>query len=273
MASASGERQNDLWVYKSPITHEGMSAIIRRHSTNKADIRDVALDDLDLSEAHSVLDLGCGFGFMAEAVADRVASDARFVGVDAWRDNGESFCEKVINTGRRAEFVCMDVNSELPWPDRGFDLVICSYALYFFPDILSEIARVLAPHGMFLAITHCEEGMVGDLPEAGFEDAVEGLLALIRRFCAENGRDQLCTWFGDVTRINYLNALQFKADDVDELFAYLRFKMPFLVPGSQPGDKLPENLAQFARDLAVREGEVVIDKNDAVFRCRRPLCH
>ena len=273
MAGTTGNHQDDLWTYRCPATHEGMSTIIRRHSTNPADVRQVALGNSDLSGVHRVLDLGCGFGFIAEAVAARVADDAHVTGVDTWQEDETPFIKRVEHAGRRAAFVRMIIGDNLPWDDSSFDLVVCSYALYFFPDIVAEVARVLDAGGLFITITHSEHGMVGELPDAGLREAAEGVLSLIRRFSAENGESQLTRSFGEVMRIDYVNALRFLPDDLDELFAYLRFKMPFLVHGSQPGDPLPENLARHAKAVMRRDGNVVINKTDAVFHCRRPLCH
>ena len=261
-----------LWPYQCPTEHEAVSTIIRRRSTNKTDVREVALQDLDLSFTREVLDLGCGFGFMDEALAHRVAGDTRFVGVDACSSDEAPFLEKVAASGHVGRFVCMEVDSRLPFPDRSFDLVVCSYSLYFFVEVLPEVARVLAPHGLFLTITHSESRLVGQLPEAGLADAASGVLELIRRFSAENGGEQLRRCFSEVTQIDYENSLRFELQHEEELQAYLRFKMPCLVPGSKPGDELPESLTRFVRCTLERTGEVVVDKNDAVFRCRGPSC-
>lgn len=264
---------SSLWPFRCPSTHETISAIIQRRSTNGTDVRDVALHDLDLSFAKDILDLGCGFGFMAETLARRVAPDARLVGVDAWEANEAPFLEKIAATGRQGRFVCMQLASRLPWPNRSFDLVVCSYSLYYFVDILSEIARILAPHGLFVTLTHTESSMVSLLRSAGLDhDAGSGLLALTGRFSAENGRNLLKRWFGEVAQIDYRNSLRFEADHIDELLTYLRFKLPLLFPDSEPGADLPEVVAGFAEALLSRVGEVVIGKNDATFQCRRPLC-
>ncbi len=263
---------SSLWPYQSPTGHETISAIIRQRSTNQADVREVALRNLDLIFVKDVLDLGCGFGFMSEVLAGRVAPKARFVGVDVWPLNETPFVNKVTANGRNGSFACMKIGSQLPWPDQSFDLVVGSYSLYFFVDVLPEVARILTPHGLFLTITHSESSIVGDLAAAGFADAESGLLSLIRRFSAENGMDLLGRWFGQVTSINYENSLRFEAEHLDELLTYLRFKLPFLVPGSKPSDDIPEGLERFVRCLLRDTGEVVIEKNDAVFLCEGPLC-
>ncbi len=250
-----------------------MSAVIRRRSTNTRDVREVVLDDLDLSFVRKILDLGCGFGFMAGPLAARVAEDARFIGVDAWAANEASFLQKIADHGRSGIFECKCIETELPWPDGSFDLVVCSYSLYFFVDIIPEIARVLTPDGLFLAITHSEAKVVDGLPDAGLGHVASGLLALIQRFSAENGRDCLSRSFGEIVRIDYANSLRFAREHEDELMTYLRFKLPFLVPGSTPEDDLPADLLRFVETLMSQNGEVIVDKSDAAFRCRRPQCH
>jgi SAM-dependent methyltransferase len=259
-----------LWPFQSPDTHEFVSAIIRRRSTNPIDVREAVLGDLDLSFARQVLDLGCGFGFMAEALAPRVAPDATLVGIDVWPSNERTFLERVGATGRRARFMCAKVSSEFPCPDRGYDLVVCSYALYFFVDALPEVARVLAPHGLFLTITHSDCSFVGLLQAVGLAQDGSSLLALTRRFSAENGQELLGRWFGEVARIDYPNKLCFGPEHADEFLAYLQFKLPLLVRGATPGDDLPDGLAHSAREALTREGQVVVEKNDAAFLCRSP---
>jgi len=261
------------WPFQHPSTHETISTIIQRHSTNSTDVREFVLRDQDLSSAKEILDLGCGFGFMSEALACRAAPDARLVGVDAWGSNEAPFLKKVSSTGRSASFECIQVDSRLPWPDQSFDLVVCSYSLYFFMDVLPEVARVLAPRGLFLALAHSENSFVGLLRAAGIAEDGSELLALSRRFSAENGSDVLNRWFGGVRRVDYDNALRFQAPHLDELLTYLRFKLPFLVPGSEPGDDLPPAMAHRARSSLLGLGEVVVEKSDAAFWCRSPLCH
>jgi cyclopropane fatty-acyl-phospholipid synthase-like methyltransferase len=62
-----------LCCYASPVRHAAISEIIRRVSSNPADVRDVALAGLELGAVRRVLDLGCGFGFLTARVMPRVA--------------------------------------------------------------------------------------------------------------------------------------------------------------------------------------------------------
>ena len=261
-----------LWPYQCPEWHEHVSGIIRRRSTNGGDVREVALQGLDLARMRRVLDLGCGFGFMAEAVAGRVAPDAELLGVDLWPTNESSFVHRVTAMHRRAVFESMRITSALPWPDGSFDLVISSYSMYFFPEVLPAVARILAPDGLLLVITHSERSFQGLLHALGLDAAKSHLLALTRRFSAENGQAQLERWFGEVTRLDYHNDLRFQADHCEELFAYLQFKLPFLVPGANSTDELPPAQVERAREALARHGELIVEKTDAIFRCRSPQC-
>jgi len=260
-----------LSPFENPARHAAVSDIIRRRSTNLTDVRTAVLHDLDLSSVRTVLDLGCGFGFMTEAVARRVAPRAEFVGVDACAANEEPYLARLAATGRSGRFVCRRIQAELDWPARRFDLVLASYALYFFPAVLPEMARVLAPGGVLLAVTHRESGCRDLASILGSSVCGARLLALVRRFCAENGPRLLTPWFGTVERVDYENSLVFEAADQEDLLAYLEFKLPLLTSEAAVAYELPAALDAAARTLSL-QGRITLDKSDAVFRCRQPRC-
>jgi SAM-dependent methyltransferase len=260
-----------LWRYQQPYVHQSMSELIRRYSTHPVDIRDVALADVDLSEVREVLELGCGFGFMAEKVARRIHPKARITGVDACRDNRGPFESRVRAAGRRAKFVWMTVEGHLPWRDGSYDLVVASHSLYFFPQAVPEIARVLHQGGRFLAVTHSEEACQDLCLLAGVSPDRSALVNVVRRFSAEHGEERLRRSFRDVERIDYPNALAFEEEELEELLAYLRFKFRFMTewPESEPDLFDAERDALQARLQG--GGSVAVAKDDAVFWCARPL--
>jgi ubiquinone/menaquinone biosynthesis C-methylase UbiE len=261
-----------LSSFESPSQHEVISNIISRTSTNRTDVRDAVLRGLDLSFARTVLDLGCGFGFMTETLAGRVAPDALIVGVDVCAANETPYLERVSSTGRTGRFIHRCIDRQLSWPDASFDLVVASYALYFFPDALPETARVLTPQGLFLTVTHTESSCRDLLRAIGLGDADSRLLALVRRFSAESAGPQLERWFGEVARLDYRNSLTFDAAHEDDLLTYLRFKLPLLLRDVAPGAELPEPFARAVQASLSRQGRVTLEKNDTAFRCTRPRC-
>jgi SAM-dependent methyltransferase len=121
---------------------------------------DVAL--LDVREGHSVLDVGCGPGYLLRKAA-RQASLA--VGVDLDHDrlraNADSSAELASLGPHPAGFVVAD-GQRLPFADASFDRIICTETLEHVanaPQALSEMTRVLRPGGrLAISVPHflCE---------------------------------------------------------------------------------------------------------------------
>lgn len=257
--------------YEEPIDHERASGIIQRCSSNPRDVRDVVLDGRDLSQARAVLDLGCGFGFMAQRLALRAHAEAVVWGVDLCPANRREFLRRVRATGRSARFVAMGLTRALPWPDGRFDLVACSYSLYFFPSLVPEVARVLTPGGRFMALTHTLASQRELLRAAGIsEDEGPPLVQVVSRFSAENGLEILRPHFRQVESVFYENTLQFGEGDFAALASYLRFKL--MLVGEAPGDPAAQSgrpvvNVERLRDL-VRAG-LEIRKDDVAFWCTK----
>jgi SAM-dependent methyltransferase len=260
-----------LRCYASPERHAAISDIIRRRSSHAADVRDVALAGLNLRRAHRVLDLGCGFGFMTARVLPRLAKDALVLGVDTWEENRKPFVDAVTRAHRRAEFRAMRIGADLPWADKSFDLVLASYSLYFFPAVLGEIARLLHPQGLFLSITHSEDSFHALYAVAGVAPGRTPLLALLRSFSAENGAAQLRRHFGRVEQIEYRNDLRFERTQFEDILRYVHCKIPLLLPHREPADEVPADVRSRLQRLMAEAPFFVIEKDDAIFRCRGPL--
>lgn len=99
-------------------------------------------------EGLDTLDLGCGGGFMSEALAGR---GARVVGIDPW--------VAVLHVARKhsrtskldIQYVA-GVGESLPFDDNCMDRVVCVDTLEHVPDlkkVLAEVYRVLRPGGIF----------------------------------------------------------------------------------------------------------------------------
>jgi SAM-dependent methyltransferase len=259
-----------LSPYEDPAAHASISALIRRHSSNREDVREAMLRTLDLGGAEEVLDLGCGFGYWTEGIAGRVPRGARFTGIDACGGNEHSYLQSVESTGRHARFIRETLDRRLPFDDASFDLVIAAYSLYFFVHIVPEVARVLRPHGLFLAVTHSEGCFAGLLSAVGLSTDDSPLASLIREFSAENGEVLLSREFPQVARVDYLNSLSFREEDRADFLAYLQFKLPLLSPGATYGKGLSEAVTRRASESLHRRGTVIVQKDDTLFICGGP---
>ena len=96
-----------------------------------------------------VLDLGCAGGFMAEALAAR---GARVAGIDP---AGQAIAAARAHARDAGYDIAYDVGvgEALPYADAVFDAVVCVDVLEHVADlekVLTEVARVLRPGGLFL---------------------------------------------------------------------------------------------------------------------------
>jgi SAM-dependent methyltransferase len=259
--------------------HRAVAGIIRSHSTNSRDVRRYALEGLDLSACGDILEMGCAFGPFTETLQGRVSPDGVAVGVDIVEAYEEPFLEACRRAGLRGRFLPEGVPVVRSFPEASFDLVLCSFALYFFPEVIPEVARILRPGGLFVVITHDRNNMgeladlirrtlmqQGDLP--GGRLPVEDIVA---RFSAENGRDLLAPWFREVEMLDYRNTLVFPPSDIPQILRYIHFKSPFLLTGTRR--TVPELTALLEEELQqwIRSaGNIRLSKDDRIFRCRLP---
>src|SRR5262249_32269169 len=94
--------------------------------------------------AQSVLDGGCGYGELLEAMKPKRPGIADAVGMDI----ASTVSEKLAKRGLRG--ICADVSEPWPVPDGSFDVVVCAEVIehVFDTDLLvKEAYRALAPGG------------------------------------------------------------------------------------------------------------------------------
>lgn len=97
----------------------------------------------------AVLDLGCAGGFMAEAMAARGAD---VTGIDPAAEAIEAARHHAVSEKLDIRYD-VGVGEALPYADASFDAVVCVDVLEHVADlgkVLSEVARVLRPGGLFL---------------------------------------------------------------------------------------------------------------------------
>ena len=104
----------------------------------------VLLDAAAVEIGHTVLDVARGTGVVAAAAAERVGPSGAVTGVDI---NPGMIAVAARTQGVR--WAQADA-AHLPFPDDGFDRVLCQAGLQFVPDrlgALREMRRVLRPGG------------------------------------------------------------------------------------------------------------------------------
>jgi SAM-dependent methyltransferase len=257
--------------------------IIKSYSTNKNDIRDIALNGIDLSKKGRVLELGCGYGFFIEKLNNRLLDDAVICGVDLVENNREIYLNTVGSIGYRGTFLKDSVEVMKNFKDSSYDLIIASYSLYFFPGILDEVARILKPDGVFITLTHSMYSLreITDLiPECIESIGINApeeikLNKLFMQFSKENGNNKLLPYFEIVEKIDFDNKMIFQIDHIDDCIYYIEKKRHLIY--KEVLDRYPDMVVDLESCLSQRvfyhakiNKEIVITKDDAVFRCYNP---
>ena len=109
--------------------------------------RRMALEEINVGPGDVVIDVACGTGDLAEQAAAR---GARVIAADFARE----MLREARGRGIAASLVQAD-GSALPFRDDSATALVCGFALRNFvslPDVLAEMARVLAPGGRLALI-------------------------------------------------------------------------------------------------------------------------
>jgi ubiquinone/menaquinone biosynthesis C-methylase UbiE len=267
-------------VFRNVQQHRLIEQMIRQFSSNKDDIRITALNRVDFSSCRNVLEPGCAFGAFTEALKGRLHPDAHVDGLDIVPEYEPFFLEACNRAGYSGVFYPSGVKAIKNYPAGTFDLVICSFALYFFIDIIPEVARVLKKDGIFITITHSCRNMQELIAVTRTILKKNKLLAdnkllpieiILRQFSAENGSTLLSPHFHRIEHINFNNSLIFQAQEIDSLMEYYRFKRPFFLTGTNVHKKdiLDQLLSELSK-MAAADETITMCKDDTIFICSQP---
>jgi len=268
-------------VFRDVQKHLAIAQLIRRFSTNKDDIRKTALNQADLSNCQNVLELGCAFGAFTEALKEKLHPEAKITGIDIIPEYKPFFLEACRRAGYSGHFSYYGIDKIKKYPTGSFDLVICSYALYFFPNMIPEISRVLKKDGIFITITHSQADMreivsivKNILQQNNSIDDKQSLPIeiIFDQFSAENGNALLHPFFSRIQEIDFKNTLVFQPQEIDHFLDYFQFKKSFFLSGTDAHNKTIIN--QLMRELqnsAMKNNLVTMCKDDKIFICSQPF--
>ena len=106
----------------------------------------LALIDVNAVGRCAILDFGCGYGQLLEALSKIVSKPSKLIGIDADKNVVDQAKTRVPNIDfRQNKFI-----DSLSFPDASFDIVISVDALECIPEkepLINEIHRVLKPNG------------------------------------------------------------------------------------------------------------------------------
>jgi ubiquinone/menaquinone biosynthesis C-methylase UbiE len=267
-------------VFKDAATHKEVAGIISTHLTNTVDIREKALEGLNIGQAKTILDLGCGYGFFSSALIGRLNPGSKITGIDKHREYEPYYMNCCRKDGVEMAFNGGGIHVIRELESNSIDLIICSYALYFFAEMTCEISRILKNEGMFIAITHAQPHM------QEFTQYVRKILKnngivrcntlpyedLISNFSDKTGPALLGSCFDKILVKPYKSSLVFEKNDFNSFRKYFTFKKNFFLPRSCQADldiiQLILNSVQ--HDLSENHA-LEITKDDVIYICTKPV--
>jgi len=204
-------------------TEEGLAARASIYGGAGVDARDVVLDVLRPLRPTALLEVGCGWGELAERMA--VELECRVVAIDQ--------SPRMVELARqRAVDARVGDVQELDFPHGAFDAVVAAWMLYHVPDLdraLRECARVLRPGGVLVAVTNAAADLAALWALVGRDPS-----ARLLTFRSENGEETLRRRFAQVERRDLESSVTFP--DADAIRRYVGSS----IAGRRYVDNVPE---------------------------------
>ncbi len=194
-------------------------SIHSKYSVNRQGFGNWIASHYDIRPGMSVLELGCGTGEMWLGKEDVISSCARFVLSDL-SSGMLSAAKKTLKGFRNIEYRVIDIQ-DIPFDDKGFDVVIANMMLYHVPDLqtgLREVKRVLKGGGAFYCATYGENGMMSYICDLFRSYGIKRHIN--SAFTLQNGEEKLKGVFREVHRFFYEDALE--VTDVEDMVDYIR---------------------------------------------------
>lgn len=114
------------------------------------DIDQWMLEVLPLRQGMTILDIGCGSGKQCFSYLAHLSGKAAITGGDVNPDLLAQAKKENQKWGNQVTFQTLNFNEPFPFERNTFDLVSCSFAIYYAEDIpftIKEMHRILKPGG------------------------------------------------------------------------------------------------------------------------------
>jgi ubiquinone/menaquinone biosynthesis C-methylase UbiE len=233
----------------------------RRFSTNRQGWFAWLGEQIALSDATDVLELGCGEGGFWAANADLVPRATRLTLTDFSPEMLAATEQRLRPLLPEARLAIVDAQA-IPFADASFDTVIANHMLYHVPDLhraLREVRRVLRPDGRFYAATNGERHMaeLAALVRTVSLDAES--FRIDDAFSLERGAEALARHFTRVERRDYVDSLA-----VTDPEAIVRYVRSTIGAGAMQAEQL-DRLRSVVTDAIASEGAFRITKSTGTF--------
>jgi len=232
------------------------------------DIDKWMLEVLPLNQEMAILDVGCGAGKQCFSYLTHLNGKAKITGGDVSEELLSKAQEENAKLGNRITFQELDFNKTFPFESVTFDLVSCSFAIYYAEDMpftIKEMHRVLKPGGYLFTTGPMPENkqMFYDIIQEATGKEIPPMPGSSRY--ASEILDTINAQFSEVEVLIFENPLTFP--DVEPFLAYTRASLSedrllwnTFFQTKEDFEKIMEDIAGVATKRFEKDGKLVMTK-------------
>ncbi len=232
------------------------------------DIDKWMLEVLPLKKGMTILDVGCGAGKQCFSYLAHLSGKAEITGGDVSEELLTKAREENLKLGNRVTFRTLNFNEPFPFEDNTFDLVSCSFAIYYAEDIpftINEMHRVLKPGGKLFTTGPMPENkqMFYDIIKEATGKDIPPMPGSSRY--ASDILDSVKAIFSETEVLIFENPLTFPS--VEPFLAYTRASLSedrklwnTFFQTKEDFEKIMDKIAKVAQKWFDRDGKLVMTK-------------
>jgi ubiquinone/menaquinone biosynthesis C-methylase UbiE len=270
--SRANDRDIVKFQYNSDKNLNARLALHLGFSTNKYGWQNWVFDHYKFKPNDRVIEFGCGNGSIWANNRNRILNDIKVILTDLSEGMLEATKESLLEIDGVFEYSLMDVQN-IEYEDDSFDCAIANHMLYHVKDrdlAISEVARILKPHGTFYATTNSLYNMKGlKVLVRNFDSSLDyASFSVAREFGLENGAQQLTKHFDSVEMIVYEDSLHIT--EAKPLVDYILSLEGHVNINDIMTESRIKDLHMYLEDIILREGSINIPKSSGMFIAKSP---
>ena len=243
--------------YRNPMNLNTRISIHEKYSVNHQGFGNWITSHYQIENGMRVLELGCGTGSMWAGKKELVSRCTELVLSD-FSEGMLCQAQKTLSEIQGIVYRTIDIQ-HIPYEDQSFDAVIANMMLYHVPDLqkgLAEVKRVLKKGGTFYCATYGEQGIMAYISslfdQYGITDSSN------YSFTLQNGKSQLLTFFAEVRRYDYQDALA--VTNLDDMADYI-----YSLAGMSKLQELPREILLSVLSKHTQNGILYVPKEYGMF--------
>jgi SAM-dependent methyltransferase len=254
--------------YRDSSNLDARANLHRLYSTSPLNWQQWVFDQLDLQPGMTVLECGCGPGWLWRENLARIPANCQITLSDFSAGMVAEAEAALADTGHDFRFQTVNIE-EIPFANDRFDVVVANHMLYHVPNLaagLAEVRRVLKPDGHFYTATNGPDHM-REIKERAFQFAPETTRLEWPQlsFRLDNGRSLLSSTFDNIDLLPYEDSLE--VTEVEPLMAYIQSMTRLQVIGMDEETAVTKinELAAFLAQEIETNGSFHITKSSGLF--------